>query len=186
MDNKSTIQAFKAQDDRVIQQLYHQYKPKFENWLKGRFGIGRVEDGNEIYQRSFTILYFNVKRGKLDNLDVQTETYLYGVGKMVMKEWWREKSGTVETTASETFLEEPDLFKTALDEGEIDHDLQQRLATALNALGEPCKTILKLFYWERNSMEAIARKTGYKNELGAKKKKYLCLTKLKELMQDEK
>lgn len=181
MDKESTIRAFKDQDERIIQTLYHSYKPKFENWLKGRYKMGNEEETGEIYQRSFTILYFNVKRGKLDDLEANIETYLYGIGKLVIKEWWREKSA-FNTTSEEIFSQDPDLFLDALGENRIDYDLQQRLTKALNMLGEPCQTILKLFYWERNSMEAIAQKTGYKNQLGAKKKKYLCLTKLKELM----
>lgn len=182
MDKKSTIQAFKTQDERLIQTLYHAYKPKFENWLKGQYKVGNKEDTAEIFQRSFTVLYFNVKRGKLDNLEASIETYLFGIGKMVMKEWWREQSVLKNNTSEESLSQEPDLFLSALSEDQIDHDLQERLTRSLHDLGDPCKTILKLFYWERNSMEAIAQKTGYKNELSAKKKKYLCLTKLKELM----
>ena len=182
MDKKGTIRAFKNQDERVIQELYRTYKPKFENWLKGRYKIGDREDSNEIYQRSFTVLYFNVKRGKLDQLEASLETYLYGVGKMVLKEWWREHQIVNEHESAEVIQQKPDLFLDALGSDRIDHELQERLSKAMGQLGEPCNTIIKLFYWERNSMEAIANKTGYKNELGAKKKKYLCLTKLKELM----
>lgn len=185
MDKHTTILSFKNQDERVIQSIYQQFKPRFSNWLKGRYQIGNPEDCDEIYQRSFTILYFNIKRDKLNDVQASIETYLYGIGKMVIKEWWREKS--VENRSVSLEDDEPlkdiDLFTSALSsKSPIADDLRQKLLNALNKLGEPCRTILTLFYWERNSMEAIAKKTGYKNELGAKKKKYLCLVKLKELM----
>lgn len=191
MDKKTTILSVKNQDERVVQSIYNAFRPKFENWLKGRYKIGNPEDCREIYQRSFTVLFFNIKRGKLNDLEASLETYLFGIGKMVVREWWREQSnqkGLVslepDTDSGEGHLKEIDLFSSVLTKDTVDDDLRRKLLNALEQLGEPCKTILKLFYWERNSMEAIANKTGYKNEQGAKKKKYLCLTRLKELMRN--
>ncbi len=184
MDKKTTISHIKNQNEKVVQQVYVSFKPKFDNWLKGRYKIGDAEDRNEIYQRSFTVLFFNIKRGKLNDLEASLETYLFGIGKMVLKEWWRDKKNAddVKEFNAEGELKNADLFTSVFDANEVDENLQERLRTALDQLGEPCASIIKLFYWERNSMEAIANKTGYKNEQGAKKKKYLCLKKLKELM----
>lgn len=194
MDKKATIIAFQQQDERTIQRFYHAQRPKFINWLKGRYRIGEENDCLEIYQRSFTVLYLNIKKGKLDQLEANLETYLFGIGKMIVKEWWREKkieqqfSDMDEKEISDE-QKEPNLSELALftggSNGSVDEAMSAQLLRALDELGEPCKTILQLFYWERNSMEAIARKTGYKNGKGAKKKKYLCLVKLRELMQKQ-
>lgn len=186
MDKRTTIELVKNQDERTIQEIYRAFKPKFVNWLKGRYNIGNEEDYNEIYQRSFTVLFFNIKKGKLNDLTASIETYLFGIGKMVLKEWWREQTSKADFEAIETEkeFEQMELFSEVFKPAAIDERLQLRLAGGLKKLGEPCATIIKLFYWERNSMEAIANKLGYKNELGAKKKKYLCLNKLKELMQN--
>ena len=184
MDKKTTIASIRNQDERVVQRIYTEYKPKFVNWLKGKYKIGEEDACSEIYQRSFTVLFFNIKRGKLDDLEASIETYLFGIGKMVVKEWWREKSSensTVDIDDTEQ-LGKIDLFTEALNGNEIDDDRRKKLAKAIQTMGDPCSQILKLFYWERNSMEAIAVKTGYKNEQGAKKKKYLCLEKLKKQM----
>jgi DNA-directed RNA polymerase specialized sigma24 family protein len=184
LNKTATIQSIQNQDERVIQRIYGEFKPKFENWLKGKYKIGEEEACSEIYQRSFTVLFFNAKRGKLDNLDASIETYLFGIGKMIVKEWWRERGQENKTVDIEDReeLEQVDLMNNSFNGNEIDDDRKRKLAHAINNMGDPCKTILTLFYWERNSMEAIANKTGYKNEQGAKKKKYLCLKKLKELM----
>ncbi|NOQ72140.1 MAG: hypothetical protein GQ574_09070 [Crocinitomix sp.] len=151
------------------------------NWLKGKYKIGEPEACNEIYQRSFTVLFFNIKRGKLDNLEASLETYLFGIGKMIVREWWRERSKDKNTLDIEenNELGQIDLLANAFKGNEIDDDRRRKLGLAVQAMGDPCKSILTLFYWERNSMEAIAAKTGYKNEQGAKKKKYLCLEKLR-------
>ncbi len=186
MDKKTTIASIQNQDERVIQTLYNQFKPRFENWLKKQYRIGDSEDCHEIYQRSFTVLFFNVKRGKLTDLDASLETYLFGIGKRIVLEWWREKKGKTSELAIESSegMEQIELFSKYFEQTKLDDNLQIKLLNALNKLGEPCKTILTLYYWDRFSMEAIARKTGYKNELGAKKKKYLCLNKLRSIMEE--
>ncbi len=183
MKKKETIAAIKDQDEKVIHSVYVSFKPKFDHWLKGSYKVTNREDRNEIYQRSFTILYLNTKKGKLDQLDASIQTYLFGIGKMVMHEWWREKSSVQNTLQAidGKNLEKIDLFSSVF-KGNKQDELKEQLLLALNQLGDPCKSILKLFYWEQNSMEAIARKTGYKNEAGAKKKKYLCLEKLRKIM----
>jgi RNA polymerase sigma-70 factor (ECF subfamily) len=184
LDKKATILSLRNQDERVVQRIYGEYKPKFVNWLKGNYKIGENEACSEIYQRSFTVLFFNAKRGKLDHIEASIETYLFGIGKMIVREWWRERGK--ENKSVDLNTEEEigaiDLLQNSFKGNEVDDERKIKLAHAINSMGEPCKTILTLFYWERNSMEAIASKTGYKNEQGAKKKKYLCLEKLKKQM----
>lgn len=105
---------------------------------------------------------------------------------MIVREWWRERgrdNKTVHIDEHEV-LGQIDLMNNSFNVNEVDEDRRRKLAQTINAMGDPCKTILTLFYWERNSMEAIAAKTGYKNEQGAKKKKYLCLEKLKKQLLD--
>lgn len=186
MDKKTTILSIRNQDERTVQHVYNSFRPKFENWLKGRYKIHNQEDCGEIYQRSFTVLFFNIKRGKLNDLEASLETYLFGIGKLVVLEWWRERKGKeieLDTDSTEG-MDQLELFSQYFEANKLDDRLQTKLLNGLESLGEPCKTILKLYYWERNSMEAIALKTGYKNEQGAKKKKYLCLNKLRELMEE--
>ncbi|WP_066758418.1 RNA polymerase sigma factor [Crocinitomix algicola] len=184
MDKNTTIASIKNQDERVVQRIYKEFKPKFENWIRGRYKISNAEDCSEIYQRSFTVLFFNIKKDKLVDLEASLETYLYGIGKMIIREWWRDKSPQKEMDSlnENTDLENVSLFSEVFEKSAIDEATSDKLIQALEEIGEPCKTIIKLFYWERNSMEAIAIKTGYKNDASAKKKKYLCLAKLRELM----
>ena len=81
MEDSQIIASFKNDDRRAIEQLYDQFRPKFMNWLKGTYHIGRQEDAGEIYQRCFTVLYMNGKKGMLDTIGSSVETYLFGVAK---------------------------------------------------------------------------------------------------------
>jgi RNA polymerase sigma factor (sigma-70 family) len=56
-----------------------------------------------------------------------------------------------------------------------------QLNKAMNALGEPCSSLLKAFYNEQKSMQEIAGQFGYTNPDNAKTQKYKCLARLKKL-----
>lgn len=186
MDNSQIIASFKNEDRRVIEKLYGDLRPKFMNWLKGKYRIGKEEELGEIYQRCFTILYVNAKKGKLDTIDSSVETYFYGIAKFQVLEWQREKPLFQELNNEDELLQkEISQFQTIFESAELDDSLVRKVQCALKVLGDPCKKILQLFYWNGYSMEAIARETGYKNESVAKKKKYGCLQKLKEIMKNQ-
>jgi DNA-directed RNA polymerase specialized sigma subunit len=50
---------------------------------------------------------------------------------------------------------------------------------SLQKLGENCQRILRLFYFEKKSMEVIAQEMEYTNAENAKNQKYKCLQQLK-------
>jgi RNA polymerase sigma factor (sigma-70 family) len=73
---------------------------------------------------------------------------------------------------------------TALDDL-IKNEHVDSIRNALNRLGEPCKKLLMLYYWEELSMEEIAEELGFANAETAKSKKYQCKEMLKKLLSDE-
>jgi RNA polymerase sigma factor (sigma-70 family) len=64
----------------------------------------------------------------------------------------------------------------------MDSEQTQCIKAALDRLGEPCRTLLVLFYWEEASMEDIADRLGLANAATAKSKKYQCKEQLKRLI----
>lgn len=57
----------------------------------------------------------------------------------------------------------------------------EKLGSAIDMLGEPCRSLLKDFYYQDLSMTEIAEKFGYTNADNAKTQKYKCLQRLKKL-----
>ena len=53
-------------------------------------------------------------------------------------------------------------------------------------LGDPCHTLLDLFYYQKKSMEDITIELNYKNSDSAKNQKYKCLERLRKLVDAEK
>ena len=55
------------------------------------------------------------------------------------------------------------------------------METAMNKIGEPCKSLLDGYYLQKKSMQEIAEIFGYTNSDNAKTQKYKCLVRLKKL-----
>ena len=63
--------------------------------------------------------------------------------------------------------------------------MNTRLMEVLAVLGESCKNILVLYYYENRSMKEILASSGYENEQVVRNKKYKCLKKLEELIKSD-
>jgi len=57
----------------------------------------------------------------------------------------------------------------------------EMMHSAINNLGEPCKSLLESFYFKNKSMLDIAQDFGYTNAENAKTQKYKCLMRLKKI-----
>ena len=165
-------------DDKVLNRLYNDYRERFLRWAMGRYQCND-DAAAEVYQKAFTILYFNIKNNKVTELTSSLETYLFGIGKNVFRERYKDKFNQVQSIDERFDLKEVDM--TIIDKHQKIH---QRTAVhgLLEQLGEPCNSILLLYYYRKFSMESIAREVGYKNEAVAKKKKYQCLQGLRKMV----
>jgi DNA-directed RNA polymerase specialized sigma24 family protein len=63
-----------------------------------------------------------------------------------------------------------------------DRELKNELSRLLGELGESCKKILELFYYENLSMKEIVSHLHYENEQVVRNKKYKCLQQLTDKM----
>ncbi|HEY5824107.1 MAG TPA: sigma factor-like helix-turn-helix DNA-binding protein [Cyclobacteriaceae bacterium] len=59
------------------------------------------------------------------------------------------------------------------------------IAKCLDQLGETCRKVLMLYYFDEMSMQEIADKMGFANTDTAKTKKYKCKQKLDELVKTQ-
>ena len=162
----------------VLKKLYDDYREMFGKWAKNHYGCSEEEAG-EAYQRAFITLYYNVKNGKLTELKSSIKTYLFAVGKNVLREQFKDKHAKMLPLEEEIYQQQIDA--SIMDQYEDNHtkSLVKRL---LDRIGEPCKTVLDLFYFKQYSMEAIAAHQNYKTEQIAAKRKFICLKQLRALL----
>lgn len=177
LSNDALLQKIREGDERALQPVYEANRKPFIRWAMWNFKCDDY-DAADVYQKAFSIFYFNVKDGKLQTLSSKVETYLYAIGKRVFLEKQRDKHS--HHAALEDVPEAGQLDVSYFDK-EVQTQRQVAVESLLGKVGEMCASVLKMFYYHRFSMESIAEDLGYKNELVAKKKKYECLQKLKEL-----
>ncbi len=160
--------------------VYQKYRREFLQWIRKEYQCSD-DDGKDIYQLTILIFHDNIKSGKLQHLVSSVKTYLFGIGKNIALETMRKASRTAridqEHRLQDHLTDSPDQ--------PIEEDLLVRAKDALNKLGEPCRQLIELFYYQRKSMVEISVAMQYKNPETAKNQKCKCMARLRKLFESE-
>lgn len=180
MDNQAILDNLKSGGQEILGEIYEAYREEFIVWIMKGYSV-QSDDAKDIYQASIMALSDNVKMGKLVTLKSSVKTYLFSIGKYKAMELHKKAS----RFNSDSELEN-------LEYAPPDHDVleeQERLAklvnTCLDKLGDPCKSLLKKYYYEKKSMVDIAEILNYKNARTTKNLKYKCILRLRKIFQSE-
>lgn len=142
---------------------------------------GNEDEAAEIYQQAFVILYEKLQ-DPIFRLHSSAGTFLYAVSRNLWLASLKEKRRFITEQAEDVFGADSDdsemVQRVLLQERDFD-----AMEQSLEILGEPCRTLLKLFYHESLSMEQIAENMGYTNADNAKNQKYKCLLRLRRLFE---
>jgi len=143
---------------------------------------GNEQDAQDIFQEVLVSFINLVKQQKFRG-ESSIKTFLYSMNRNM---WYNELKKRGKTKIRESKHEQ-----MATDETSLVSTLEQRetfhqLITIMNALGEDCKKILLLFYYENYSMKDLLSQLKYENEQIVRNKKYKCLKKLEEMIYSKK
>lgn len=165
-------------DPEIIQHLQHN---KYSLALKGLYHIlpavkkhivansGTADDAEDIFQDALVILYKKAHAGNL-LLTVPLKTWLLAVVKNCWLQELRRRNKLVSVPIS---------YDVAA--VEMDEEPGFVYATsAFNLLGEKCRQLLILFYFNKKSFKEIATALAFSDEWVAKNQKYRCMQKAKE------
>lgn len=126
----------------------------------------------------------NARSGKLIQLDSGLKTYLFSVGKNVLLKKYKLKK-------KEVSYEEVNSKSDTLELYDYDelfnykNKLIDKVAELAVKMKEPCRSILKYYYYENLSMGKIAEEMKYKNADTVKSQKLRCIKYLEELLEKE-
>lgn len=178
---KDIINSIRSGDESQIKSLYSAYRSEFTDWAMKNFSASEHQAA-DAFQEAVVIFYLNCKRGKIITLESSVKTYLFAIGKNVLSNKIRKENKEIR------YGDDSDTAKYYLTDLTVNpfelNERQEMLSHALARLGDRCRQLLKLFYYEENSMEAIATKMDLKNENVAKSQKLRCLKALKEIMKN--
>lgn len=173
------IRYIKEDENSAIKELYRKTRNPSLNWLRKNTSLQEA-DITEIYQTAIVVLYDNVKTGKLKELTANVQTYILGICKNKALELYRRSKKTkfiAEMPIIEELGNEHILYKKTLE------DKIKQLDNGINSIGDPCRSIIQLYYYKKLSMKEITAIMGYKNSDTTKNLKYKCLKRLQSALQ---
>lgn len=165
----------KRNEDHAIQKIYEDNRRGFIMFA-GRYNLDR-EDIIDIYQDAVIVLIENIKKGKTDDLKSSLSTYLFSIGKFMIFQRAKKDGRLINHEDFEKFQSEEPLS----DEWEK-NDQIKLLQEGFGKLGDQCRNLLSLFYYEEKKLEEIQELLGYSSKNVLKTQKSRCLKQLRDLI----
>jgi RNA polymerase sigma factor (sigma-70 family) len=167
------IEGLRKQDDKVLNWLYDNYLSVVKNYVISN--SGSIEDVSDVFQDSIIVLYKQISENNL-KLSTDLKGYFFGIARNVWSSQLRIKQKTTELEIDIPDDEDMDAIS--------DPFLERVVSKAFLKLKPDQQLVLSLFA-DGISYEDIALKMGLKNEMYARRKKYLCKEALLELVKED-
>ena len=175
-DDARILDMIRKGDEKALVLLYESNRKMVSAFIARNNGTH--DDYEDLLQEALVILWERVRTGRFE-YSSKLSTFIFGIVKNI---WLRKLARAKREIPTDLREEEHgDPSMSALDtmiEDEEAHAVQD----ALDKIGEQCKQLLLLFYWEECTMEEIATRMGFANAETAKSKKYQCKKSLGEIL----
>jgi RNA polymerase sigma factor (sigma-70 family) len=168
MNEKEIFERICKGDEKALELLYQKYYRMMTKLVITNSGT--EEEARDVYQDALIVFWQKATSGNLV-LTSKMSTYIYSI----CQNLWRKELDRKKRLSNE----EKD---TAVHLDTDSNEREKILAKCIDQLGETCKRVLMLYYFEEMSMQDIADKLGFANTDTAKTKKYKCKKKLDELV----
>jgi RNA polymerase sigma factor (sigma-70 family) len=175
--DESIIRGIQCSDDRALAQLYKEYADMVGNLVRTNSGTG--DDADDIFQDAIIILYEKIKSGKFV-LSSSLKTFIYSISRNLWLYRLRQMKKNIEINESLIVLPEDE---TGTDNFYEEGGQQYDMMSCIRLLGESCRKILLMFYYDKLSTKEIAVKLNLAGSDYVKTQKYRCLQKLKSFYQ---
>jgi RNA polymerase sigma factor (sigma-70 family) len=177
LSDSELVDAIRKKDklESAILQVYEEHAEITRSFIMGKGGTS--QDADDIFQETVVSFIDSVQKDKFRQ-ESGIRTFLISISKNL---WYNEirrkqRAGNREKLY-ETDREQED---AGISEVIQNRDLKKQMNSLLDNLGESCRKILELFYYENLSMKEIVTHLHYENEQVVRNKKYKCLQQLTE------
>ncbi|MEM6515572.1 MAG: sigma-70 family RNA polymerase sigma factor [Bacteroidota bacterium] len=170
------IRAIKENDSIALKDFYTENYRKVEIMVLKNSGT--KAQAKDVYQDSFIAVWNNVKSGKFEpDSDTALQGYLYRIA----KNKWLDVLRSKRFKSTQSLTEERTQFLKQEEDYSEDAEETKKMNLTMEAfknLGEPCKQLLKTFYFEKKSLREISADLEIA-ESSVRNKKYRCMEKLR-------
>ena len=180
-NSKNTIDLIKSGDQAALRKIYDENRNIFIKFSR-KYNV-KEADALDIYQDSIVILYENIVNGKITDLSSKISTYLFAIGKYKIFQLHRDNSKI--ELQNEIIIEEENIYLDVDLHNEELTNQQELLNKYFSRLGNRCKEILKLFYYEGYTLDEITEILNYSDKKVLKSQKSRCMRQLKDWIKEE-
>ena len=163
-------------DEGALVDLYRENRNPVRSLVMRNSGTG--DDADDMLQEALVTLWERVRSGRF-HYSARLGTFLYATARNIWLRRLARSRREVTGAVSDPPADDASPLDLLIEEEE-----SAILRSALERLGEPCRKLLLLFYWEEESMEAIAARLGMANADTVKSKKYQCKKALEVLIRE--
>ena len=171
------LDLIKRGDERALAELYGLTRKMVTSHVIRNSGT--LDDADDMLQEVLVVLWERVRSGRYE-YSAKLSTFIFSTVKHIwMRRLAHQRRDSVTSVDPDSV---PGNEASLLDEM-ITNEESHEISSAMEKLGEPCRTLLLLFFWEELSLVDIARRMGYANADTVKSKKYQCKKALRELLE---
>jgi RNA polymerase sigma factor (sigma-70 family) len=173
-------QSLKNGEDAAFEYLYQLLYQRIAGYIY--LSGGTRDNTKHVVHESIITFLFNLHYEKYQwREEAELMTYVVSIARHKWSEMNRKSARPVSLDVTTL---PPDVEPVSgSDVDELDFEKRRLLVEQnLKHLGEKCQRCIDLFYFQKKSMQEIAVRLGWANEDVAKKEKYRCLKKLRQLI----
>ncbi len=171
LTDEELLAALRDHNEHAVSYLYQTYWPMILQMV--RTNNGSPAEAQDLYQESILDFLEKVWNEKFE-LTCKIGTFIYSISR---NKWLYCLKGKQRFVDISEYIQIKDYQEQDTEEFQLpDND---QILHAIAALGEPCRSLLIGFYYERASMEQLAERFNYKSMHVAKQQKYRCKDRLK-------
>ena len=162
------IEKIRSGDLTELDKVYSEIKSQYLSYARRQFPNIEIEELEDIYQDTIIAFYNNIKRGLLTEINSSLSAYIIQIGKIKLIQHTEKQQKNRDI--KNNFIE------NSIHAEEYDKRIDQAVKFIFSKMTDACKQILKLFYFEKKSMDEIALILDYKNGDTVKSKKSRCIS----------
>ncbi|HMK38622.1 MAG TPA: sigma-70 family RNA polymerase sigma factor [Bacteroidota bacterium] len=171
-----TLDRIRKGDEGALVELYRDNRAPVRALITRNSGT--EADADDMLQEALVTLWERVRTGRF-RYQARLGTFIYATARNTWLRRLARARRETTWTAADPPSDDASPLELMVEEEEADI-----VRSALERLGEPCRKLLLLFYWEEESMESIAAQTGMANADTVKSKKYQCKKALEALIRE--
>lgn len=177
-NDSKLLDAIRNGEEKALVELFSQNRRPITSLVARNQGT--EDDAEDVLQEAMVVLWERVRSGSFE-YQAKLSTYIYATARNI---WFRRLARhRRELPATEETFDVAADDATPLEEME-ENERVAAVQKAMEQIGNPCRDLLLLFYWEERSMEEIAVKLGFANADTVKSKKYQCKKSLEHLVRN--